>query len=193
MTARPPLPTRTLPAIALAIWLLLPTLQAAIKTEEIPELKSPQGALPDEVEQRTYWAWLVAGVWVTGAIVLLLLRRKPAPTAIETPYARAIRELNALRDPEPVVIGDILRRYITETFPNPGPGQTFEELATLLARDPRWTPALRERLRLLIDPLEIAKFAPPGNPADLQRLRGDASALLTDLDALHRPPVNSLA
>jgi hypothetical protein len=182
-----------LSAIVFAIWLLLPPLHAAIKTEDIPDLKSPQGRMPDEFEKRSYLPWLFGGACVTGAIALLLWQRKPVPAPTETPYARAVRELNALRDPEPVVIGDILRRYITETFPNPGPGQTFEELATLLAHDPRWSPALRERLRLLIDPLEIAKFAPPGNPANLQRLREDASALLADLDSLHRPPVISPA
>jgi hypothetical protein len=193
MTARHPFPVRNFPAIALAIWLLLPSLHAAIKTEEIPELKAPQGRIPEEFEQRSYLPWIVVGACVAGAVAVLLWGRKSVPVVTETPYARAARELNALQQPDPVVIGTIVRRYITETFPNPGPGQTFEELAALLARDPRWTPALRERLRLLIDPLEIAKFAPPGNAADLKRLREDASTLLADLDALQRPPVNSLA
>jgi hypothetical protein len=184
---------RNFPTIAIAIWLLLPSLHGAIKTEEIPELKAPQGRMPDEFQKRSYLPWIIAGACVTGAIAVLLWRRKSVPLVTETPYARASRELNALQQPDPVVIGTILRCYITETFPSPGPGQTFEELAALLARDPRWTPALRERLRLLIDPLEIAKFAPPGNAADLKRLREDASALLSDLDALQRPPVNSPA
>jgi hypothetical protein len=184
--------SQMLRAIALATWLLLPPLHAAIKTEEIPDLKPPQGSLPAEAERRSLWPFVLAGAGILAG--LLLLSKKPAARLVaETPYARAIRELDAQGQPEAVTISRIVHRYLIETFSAPGPGQTFEDLAALLARDSRWTPALRERLRLLVDPLEIAKFAPPGNPADLQRLRNDAKSLLADLDALHRPPVTSPA
>lgn len=192
MKERRLVPSQMLRAIALATWLLLPPLHAAIKTEEIPDLKPPQGTLPEEAKRRSLWPLALAGMGIVGGF--LLLSKKPVTrVAFETPYARAIRELSAQGQLEAVTISRIVHRYLIETFSTPGPGQTFEDLAALLARDPRWTPTLRERLRLLVDPLEIAKFAPPGNPADLQRLRNDAKSLLADLDALHRPHVTSPA
>jgi hypothetical protein len=192
MNVRRLVPSRMLPAIALVAWLALTALHGAIKTEAIPELKPPQGTLPDDVEQHSLWPLAIAGAGMV--LGLILIWQKPTTRrAVETPYAQAMRELIGAQQPDAASIGSIVRRYIVQTFAAPGPGQTFEELAALLSRDPRWTPALQERLRLLIDPLEIAKFAPPGNPADPQRLRDDAFTLLTDLAALHRPPVISPA
>ena len=192
MKARLPVPARILPIIVLVIWMLVPSLCAAIKTEEIPDLKPPQGALPDEIENRSFWPFVIAGVGVVAGL-LLLWPRRPTQRVAETPFIQAMRELNGSHQPDAATISGIVRRYIVQTFPTTVPGQTFEELAAVLSRDPRWTPALRERLRLLIDPLEIAKFAPPGNPADLQRLRNDASTLVTDLNGLHRPAVTATA
>jgi hypothetical protein len=192
MKARLAVPAHILPVIVLIIWMLVPSLFAAIKTEEIPDLKPPQGALPEEIEKRSFWPFVIALAGIAAGLVLLWPRR-PTPRIAETPFIQAMRELNGSHQPDAVTISSIVRRYIVQTFPTAVPGQTFEELATVLSREPLWTTALRERLRLLTDPLEIAKFAPPGNPADLQRLRNDASTLLTDLHALHRPPVTASA
>ena len=94
-----------------------------------------------------------------------------------------------MRNPDASSIGDLLRGYMTHAFGAPGPGQTFEELAALLGRDPRWTPVLKERLRRLIDPLEIARFAPRATPADMEKLRQEALTLLADAESLRHPPV----
>jgi hypothetical protein len=161
---------------------------AAIKTEPIPELKPPRGVLKEVSKRRSALPWIAAAACLAGAAVLLLpVRRKPQP--VESLYDRTARELRGLREPDPQKIGELLRAYICEAFGAPGPGQTFEELAALLTNDPRWTPLLKERLRRVIDPLEIARFAPAGTPADMEKLREEALALLANAESLRHPPV----
>jgi hypothetical protein len=163
-------------------------LSGAIKSEGIPELRPPRGTLEEPIEERSHWPFFVAlGCLVAG--VILLWPRKARIISAEPPAAIARRALKDARHPGPVALGQILREFIIATHAVSGPAQTFEQLAAVLAADPRWTPALREKFKRLADPLEIAKFAPDAGAADLEQLRSEALALIEEADALQRPPV----
>jgi hypothetical protein len=162
--------------------------RAAIKSEGIPPLQPPQGKLEEPLVERVHWPWfIVAGCHVAGAI--LMWPRKRRVQVKEDPAVCARRQLRDLRHPSPVAIGAILREYIIATHAVPGPGQTFDQLARVLAADPRWTLALRDRFQQLADPLEIAKFAPGASAVNFEPLRDEALALIEAADALQRPPV----
>ena len=172
------------PVIALAclmICLVKATASGAIKSE-IPELRGPKGMLEEVAQQPPKWPWVAAGMCFLGAIVVLWPRRRKAPVA-ESPYAQAQRELRALRRPTAVELADILRRYMVATFAVSGPGQTFEELAAFIAGDPRWTAERQERLRRLVDPLEVARFAPAREGSAVEPLVEEALAVLAELEA----------
>jgi hypothetical protein len=167
-----------------------PRLHAAIKSEGIPDLRPPRGILEEPSEERSHWPFILAvGCLAVG--VILLWPRKQRVTHVEAPAAVARRALQGNRHPGPVGLGQILRDFIIATHAVPGPGQTFEQLAAILAADPRWTPAMRERFKRLADPLEIAKFAPAAGAANLEHLREEALALIDEADASQRPPVPS--
>lgn len=161
---------------------------AAIKSEGISPLLPPQGPIEEPLVERVRWPWFVAaGCLVVSAILLWPRQKRVIPS--EPPATRARRQLRELRPLNPVTLGAILREYVIATHAVPGPGQTFDELAIVLAGDPRWTPSLRERFRKIADPLEIAKFAPGESAANLEALRDEALAVVEEADALHRPPV----
>jgi hypothetical protein len=163
-------------------------LHAAIKSEGIPDLRPPRGMLEEPEEERSHWPFFVAvGCLAVG--VILLWPRKRRIIHVEPPAAIARRALQEARHPGPVGLGQILRDFIIATHAVPGPGQTFEQLAAVLAADPRWTPAMREKFKRLADPLEIAKFAPHAGPANLEHLRDEALALIEEADASQRPAV----
>ena len=176
---------------ALALCVATGAAQAAIKSEKsqgIPELRPPQGPIAEPVDARAQWPWFVAaGCLVMSAI--LLWPRRAAVVNTEAPAVTARRALKELRQPDPVALGQILRTYIIATHAVPGPGQTFQQLADVLDRDARWSPALRERFRQLADPIEIAKFAPDAAASDWHDLRQRALALIEESDALNRPAV----
>lgn len=160
---------------------------AAIQQEEIPPLKPAQGALTEPEPEKPVWPWVIAAVAVPVVLFLAWPKgRRQVP--VEPPDVRAGRELQALTTPDANALGAILRRYFTSVYPVPGPGQTFEELARLLAQQPRWTPLLTERLHRLTDPLELARFAPSAAPADMARLREEAQSFIRDLESLRQPP-----
>lgn len=173
-----------------AVCLLSVPALGAIKAEPqpIPELRPPTGKLPEPEPAPPQWPWFVAAAALAAAGILLWPRGS-APKISEPPVTRARRELQALRHPDPFTLGRIVREYFIASRRLSGPGITFEELATALAEDPRWTPLLQDRFRRIADPIEIAKFAPKATPADLERVRDDALALIADADTLHRPPV----
>lgn len=176
---------------ALAICAAAGATQAAIKSEKsegIPDLRPPQGPMAEPIDARAQWPWFVAAGCLLAS-AFLLWPRKPRVVSTEAPAATARRALSELRQPDPVALGQILRTYIIATHAVPGPGQTFQQLAAVLERDSRWSPALRERFRQLADPIEIAKFAPGAATSDWHALRERALALIEESDALTRPAV----
>jgi hypothetical protein len=165
---------------------------SAVAQGPIPELKPPQGVLPEEPAQRNWWAWVIAGACFAAAAAILWPRRA-TPVAKELPFVRATRELQRHRHPDPVLLGAILREYFVASFPVPGPGQTFQEMAAHLAAHPRTTPAIQARFTRMADPLEIAKFAPHATPQDMERLRDEALEWLVEAEEIRRPPVTIAA
>lgn len=164
-------------------------IRAEKQDEEIPPLRPPRGVLQEVPKQSDRWPWFVAAglLVVSAALMWPRIETKAAPK--ETPRARAARELRDLRHPDANTLGTILREYVLTTIPGSAPGQTFTEIAAALEKDLRWTPGLRARFRKLADPIELAKFSLESSPVAFDKLRDEALELITEVDALSRPPV----
>lgn len=179
--------------IAIALVLPLCAAQAAIRAEKdddnIPPLHPPRGMMQEVTKEPDRWPWYVAAGLLAVSAVLMWPRAEATSTPKETPRARAARELRDLRHPDAITLGGILREYFLTTIPGALPGQTFPEIAAALDKDLRWTPGLRARFRKLADPIELAKFSPEGSTAAFDQLRDEALELITEVDALNRPPV----
>jgi hypothetical protein len=175
-------------AAALILIVSSTRLCAAIKTEAIPDLRPPIGPMDAVDQDKPIWPWIGGAILVIAAAVFAW-PRKSEPKPADPPAARARREIVEMRPIRAERLGEITRRYFAETLTVPGPALTFDELAAILAQDPRWTPLLKEKFRRIADPLEIARFAPVATEANLEELRDEALALIAAADELHRPAV----
>src|SRR4051812_27795373 len=93
---------------------------AAIKTETIPDLRPPHGAIEEADPQNPPWPWVVGAVLVLAGAALAWPRKSP-PQPAEPPAARARREIIGLRPIRAERLGEITRRYFAETQTVPGP------------------------------------------------------------------------
>jgi hypothetical protein len=133
--------------------------QAAIK-QEIPPLKPPHEALPASVDREDPLPWFIGAGVVAVLAAIVAWPRAPKQKIVETPAAIANRELRTMDASDPMVVAQVLRRYLIATFPLPGPGATTEEITGILTASTEGDTVLAHEISDFLAACDTAKFAP---------------------------------
>lgn len=132
---------------------------AAIK-QEIPSLKPPAPTLPASADEKDPLPWFIGAGVLAVLAAIVAWPRAPKQKIIETPAGIAHRELRTLDASDPMVVAQILRRYLIATFPLPGPGATTEEITVTLAESTHGDTVLAHEITDFLAACDTAKFAP---------------------------------
>jgi hypothetical protein len=116
------------------------------------------------------WVVFVAvfvGLTITGLIVWLMARRRPAPVPPKLPRQVALEALEQIENEIETLapyrfsirVSDILRRYVTEQFALPVTRQTSVEFLTALAKSSSFSADDKSLLEGFLNRCDLIKFA----------------------------------
>ena len=136
--------------------------------------------------------------WALGAgavfflAVLLFWPRPPKRMVTETAALRAHRDLRTQDCSSPLVVSQILRRYLVAVFPLPGFGATTEEIIEALAESLPDDPVMAQEIADFLVACDTAKFAPDfyATPASNA---ANALAWIEKIESRRRPAAAALS
>ncbi len=139
-----------------------------------------------------YWACWIIPLFIVAAVWVFQSQRQRLMT--DTAYARDLRarriahkilnEANRHHSDSHAVVQRALLGYLSDKLNRPTTGLTTDQLLNLLA-DYDLDPGLRERIRAILEQVEISRFAPVGDSAT-QSLVADTKQLINDLEKAFR-------
>ncbi len=157
-----------------AAWKPIPVkITTEIKEASLSEMRPGTG--PEAVPPA--WSWRQSLAWVLPALVLAVLllvlaevvRRRVRRTRLLTPDAWALRELRQIAGLDleaggaverfPVLVSDVVRRYLELRFHLHAPRQTTAEFLAAMQQAPQLGPGQQELLREFLQRCDLAKFA----------------------------------
>ena len=175
-------------ATATLLALLLPGALRA-DTNEVPHLRPPHPEIPPKfLEQYGVWIMLM-GVAVGGlasAAIWLLARPEPEvviPPAVQARLALADLTAEAAEGATLSRIGQILRRYVRQTFDLPPEEVTTTEFCGLIARQPHIGPELAGTLTEFFQENDRRKFSADADTPTASNATAQALAIIDRCEA----------
>jgi len=167
-----------------------------IKAEPVSELRPPRPELPSPLIEHNRSAWVLGGLAVGMALVLLFMPRRKPPASPPDPFAVAQRELDVLRaeaaKATPVAVSAVVRRFAMDAFGLAGGGLTSEEVVSGLVTRRSCPVELTNATWHFLSECDRAKFASTAEPVEGQALLGTASSLIGELEAARAKAARTL-
>ena len=113
------------------------------------------------------YAGIFLGLALLGLIAWWIRKRSRRPKPQQSPRARALQELNRIRDEMEILtpyhfsirVSDILRRYVTDQYQLPVTRQTSVEFLNTLAKAPAFSEDEKSLLEDFLNRCDLIKFA----------------------------------